>query len=146
MKQDVTMVDKTGRATLILWGNDVGVMEVIKCLLAIQISASVVGLKDLETHYACVNCNKPAVTPTDEHTGVCDNCSIMQKLTSKQTTKLIVTARGTRITLKAFDDAIREIAQCKPDATKVSPQELLFAPAFNCSYNKFHTITKVSRQ
>ena len=83
------------------------------------ISASVIGLKDLENHYVCVNCNKPAVTPTDEHTGVCDNYNITQKLTSKQTTKLIITAGETRITLKAIDDAIREIAQCKPDATKV---------------------------
>ena len=180
VKQDITIANKTGRATLTLWDKDVGVMEAntsyqfnrleTRSFMGKQylsfpstvssfdrivdlpevpdfnadscssdeeedlISASIIGIKDLETHYTCVNCNKPAVTPTDEHTGVCDHCKIMQKLTSKQSAKLIKSG-ATKITLKAFEEAIQEIVQSKPNATEVSPQELLFSPAFNCSYN-----------
>lgn len=42
-------------------------------------SATIIGLKDLETYYACINCSK-AVTPNDQHVGI---CNITQKLTSK---------------------------------------------------------------
>ena len=96
-------------------------------------SASIIGLKDLETYYACINCSK-TMTPNDQRIGVCNNCNITQKLTSKQTARLIVKSGAAKITLKAYDDVIKVIAQS--NTLEVSAQELLFAPMFDCSYNK----------
>lgn len=104
---------------------------------------SIIGLKDLQTFYGCINCNN-AITPADEYTEVCDNCKITQKLTPKQTARLIVKPGKTKITLKAFDKMIKVIA--KSDSTDVSAQELLFAPPFDFTFNKFNIITKVSRK
>ena len=106
-------------------------------------SASIIGLKDLETYYACINRSK-TVTPNDQHIGVCNNCNITQKLTSKQTARLIVKSGAAKISLKAYDDVIKVIAQS--NTLEVSAQELLFAPMFDCSYNKYHVITKISRK
>lgn len=106
-------------------------------------SVSVIGLKDLETFYGCISCSN-AITPTDQYTGICDKCNITQKLISQQTARLIIKSGEAKITLKAFDKIIKIIAQS--DTSEVSAQELLFAPAFDCSFDKFHVITRVSRK
>lgn len=60
------------------------------------ICASIIGVKDMEIHHTCINCNK-SITPNDEQTGVCHNCNITQKLTSKVTAKLIVKCGETKV-------------------------------------------------
>ena len=185
-KQDITIADESSKATLTLWGSDVGTVELnasyqfnrleirifmgkvylsfpsaasfarinpIENLITNDSSsssdeeedlagASIIGLKDMETQYGCVNCNK-TVTPTDSQTGTCDTCDTTQMLHPKVSAKLIIKCGDTKVTLKAFDDAIQAITQ-QPTSPKTSPQDLLFTPPFRCSYNKFHIITKIS--
>ena len=143
MKQDITIADPTATATITLWDKDVGFLSPTahirletrsymgKAYLSFPSTVSfdkidpIDGLCTsdcassacIETYYAC---NK-AVTPN----GVCD---ITQKLTSKQTARLIISSKG------HFKEAIKD--------SEVSAQELLFAPAFDCSYNKFHVISR----
>ena len=154
MKQDITIADPTATATITLWDKDVGVLEpncsykfnrletrsyMGKAHLSFPSTvsfdkidpidglctsdcASSACIIDLETYYACNKAN-----------GVCDNCNITQKLTSKQTARLIIKSGAANVT---FDEAIKEIAQC--NTSEVSAQELLFAPAFEINFMSFH--------
>jgi hypothetical protein len=73
----------------------------------------------------------------------CEICHSTQKLPEpKLTAKLIVHTKGSRLTLKATDQILKEIAQ----SDTITPQEILFAPAFTCHYNKFNIITAVSHK
>ena len=107
-------------------------------------SATISGIRELDTFYGCFNCGK-AVTPTpphDKQIGVCEQCKITQKLSPKQSAKITIECGTTKVTLKAFNDIIKDIAQSE---AKVSEPDLILAPSFNLSYNKFNIITKVSR-
>ena len=58
---------------------------------------TVSGVKQLETIYTCINCNKN-VHPLIAHTGECNVCSITQLLTQpKQTAKLILRVQRVEI-------------------------------------------------
>ena len=61
---------------------------------------------------------------------------------TKQSAKITIECGTTKVTLKAFNDIIKDIAQSE---AKVSEPDLILAPSFNLSYNKFNIITKVSR-
>lgn len=106
--------------------------------------ATVSGVKELDTFYGCLSCGKAIMPlpPHEKQIGVCEQCKITQKLSPKQTAKLTVECGTTKVTLKAFDEIIKNIAQSD---TKVSEPDLLLAPSFDLSYNKFNIITKVSR-
>ena len=185
VKQDLTIADATGKATLTLWNQDIGVFTehtsykfnrlqvrsyMGKTYLSYPsvmsfsevapisvdetndspssdededlVQASIVGVKDLETMYSCINCNK-TVTPDDSEVGTCETCKTMQKLISKQTAKLTIKSGTTKVTVRAYDEALREIAQ--KSGAELTAQDLLFPPVFTCSYNKFHVLKSVSR-
>lgn len=103
---------------------------------------SVSGVKSLETIYTCISCAK-YVIQSNEYIGVCQSCQMTQKLPPpKQVAKLLVQTEDKRLSLKATDDALRQITQLQREVTA---QDLLFSPKFNCVYNKYHTITRVFR-
>ena len=185
-KQEVLVADTTAKATVILWGNDVGTLEQGKsyqlnrleirtyltkrhlsfpsatsadeisdiedvieptpssdeeeeCLQSVTIS----GVRQLETIYNCITCSK-TVVPTNEYVGVCDSCHTTQKLPApKQTAKLFIQNGPQRLLLRANDIKLKEITQLQKEVTA---QDLLFSPQFDCTYNKFKTITQVSRK
>ena len=65
---------------------------------------TVSGIKQLETVYTCINCNKN-VHSLNAHIGECNACSITQKLTQpKQTAKLIIETGTKKYLLKAYDE------------------------------------------
>ena len=102
--------------------------------------ASVTGVKDLETFYACFNCSKavtptPSATPNDKQIGVCDQCNITQKLSPTQTAKLVVKCGTAKVTLKAFDDIIKGIAQSD---TEVNELDLPSPTTSSTSFTQHH--------
>ena len=99
---------------------------------------SISGVRDLEVIHLCVNCNKN-VTPSTSNIVTCETCSTTQKLSDpKMTAKLIIHSQNYKLTLR---DILQQIAQ----SDKVTAQDILFASLFNCTYNKFNTITSISR-
>jgi hypothetical protein len=44
------------------------------------------------------------------------------------------------LALRAYNEALRAITDSQ---TEVSAQELLYAPPFDCTYNKFNVITEI---
>ena len=75
----------------------------------------------------------------------CDVCHTTQRMSNHRfTAKLFVQAASNQhVTLRAYHDAIMTIAQTDGD-TKA--EDLLFASPFDVAYNKYHVITKVSRE
>lgn len=103
---------------------------------------TVSGIRQLEKIYTCVNCDKN-VHPVDPHIGECSSCATIQKLMhEKQTAKLLLHDGSHMHTLRANDDVLRAIADTQ---SEVSAQDLLYAPAFNATFNQFNIITKISR-
>ena len=100
-------------------------------------TVTVSAIKDLEAVYHCKN-----IEPSAGQIVTCDICHSTQKPPHpKLTAKLIVHTKGSRLTLKATDQILKEIAQ----SDTVTPHYILFAPAFSCHYN-FNLITAVSRK
>ena len=94
-------------------------------------SVSLSGIKDLEATYQCISCNK-SVKPSTSQIGTCETCHTTQKLTDA---KLSGNHTGdSRLTLRASHDILKAIAQ----SDTFTAQDLLFAPMFNCTCNKFH--------
>ena len=56
-------------------------------------SALIVGLKDLETHFACINCSK-SITANDEQTATCEACNVTQKIQNHSQTHCEVGQRN----------------------------------------------------
>ena len=72
--------------------------------------------------------------------GICTTCETTQKLTTPRfSARLFIHSqnRNKATPLKAHGDILRSIAQ-KESIT-------LYAPAFNCRYNKFKVVTEVTR-
>ena len=64
----------------------------------------------------------------------------MQKLSEpKVSARLVIHAEHQKLVLK---EILKTIAQSQT----IIPQDILFAPMFNCPYNNFNSITSVSRQ
>ena len=101
-------------------------------------SVSLSGIKDLEATYQCISCNK-TVKPSTGQVGTCETCHRTQKLTdAKLSGRLIIHTGDSRLTLRASHDILKAIAQ----SDTITAHDLLFAPMFNCTYNKFHLITR----
>ena len=106
---------------------------------------TVCGIKALTTVYVCINCNR-SIQPVNEHMADCSACNTIQRLSSpKQTAKLLVVSGSTRISLRAYDKALREITDTQTSQKEISAQDLLYASQFDCTYNKYNIITNVSR-
>ena len=106
-------------------------------------SVTIVGVQNLQTVFMCMNCKKH-VTPTGEHTGSCDSCNTMQMLcNTKMSAKLFVRPQGTQIpiSLKVYGEMLKQIVPKE----KITSDDLLFAPHFDLTYNKFHVVTSVTR-
>ena len=107
-------------------------------------TVTVSAIKDLESVYRCINCNKN-MEPSASQIITCQICHSTQKLPEPQlAAKLIVHTKASKLTLKANDRVLREIAQSQSDT--ITPHDILFAPAFTCCYNRYNIITNVSRQ
>ena len=105
-------------------------------LLGITVS----GLRNLET----ITRVKKTVHSVNSHIGECTACSTTQKLTNpKQTAKPILQSGTKMLTLRAYNEAPRAITDSQ---TEVSAQDLLYAPLFDCTYNKFNVITEICRK
>lgn len=78
--------------------------------------------------------------PVNSHIRECTACSTTQKLTNpNQTAKLIMQSGTKMLTLRAYDEALRAITDSQ---IEVSSQDLLYAPPFDCTYNKLNVITE----
>lgn len=109
------------------------------------VAATIVGVQQLERNFHCMNCKK-IVDPSNDTVGICSSCNTTQLLcNSKLSSKLFVKAldNDTPIALKAYSGTLQAITGKNPD--KVTSEDLLFAPQFNLTYNKFHVITCISR-
>ena len=110
------------------------------------ISGTITGIQNLETVYACMNCAR-TVEPTGAAIGICTTCETTQKLTTPRfSARLFIHSqnRDKATPLKAHGDILRSIAQ-KTQKESITHQDLLYAPAFNCRYNKFKVVTEVTR-
>lgn len=106
-------------------------------------SVTISGIRVLETVYTCINCNK-TIPVTDSPIATCNHCDTAQKWgKSKQSAKLIFDIGSKRLTLRANDNELKIICSAQSEVTS---QDLLYAPPFDVSYNKYNAITKVTRQ
>ena len=95
---------------------------------------SVSGIRELQSFHQCIHCNK-SVKPSSSNIGTCETCSTMQKLSEpKVSARLVIHAEHQKLILKASDEILKTIAQSQ-----------MITPMFNCTYNKFNSITSVSR-
>lgn len=107
-------------------------------------TVTVLATKELEAVYHCVNCNKNMdLSQPASQVVTCETCHSTQKVPDpRQTVKLLIDANGSRLTLKATDQIIKDIAQSE---NVTDPRDLLFAPPFTCHYSRYNNITKISR-
>ena len=97
---------------------------------------SVSGIRELQSFHQC----NRSVKPSSSNIGTCNT---MQKLSEpKVSARLVIHAEHQKLVLKASDEILKTIAQSQT----ITPQDILFAPMFNCPYNNFNSITSVSRQ
>ena len=109
-------------------------------------AVTISGIRQLETLYVCINCNK-SITPKNSHIGECESCHTTQKLSNaKQTAKLLFETATKKLTLRAHDNILKIISSTETSEKEISAQDLLYSPPFDCSYNKYNTITKISRK
>lgn len=107
-------------------------------------AVTIAGIQQLEANTTCINCKK-LIPATSESVCVCENCNTMQKTTNhRYSAKLFMTNNNNeRLSLRAYDEALKSIAQTDKN---ISSQDLLFAPPFDVTFNKYHVITHVSRK
>ena len=109
-------------------------------------AVTVSGIRQLETLYVCINCNK-SITPMNSYIGECESCHTTQKLSNaKQTAKLLFETATKKLTLRAHDNILKIISGTETSQKEISAQDLLYSPPFDCTYNKYNTITKISRK
>ena len=90
-----------------------------------------------------MNCNK-TVHPISGNIGECSSCQTNQKLKNpKQTAKLIVETATKKYMLRAYNYALHAITNIM-STKEVSAEDLLFAPPFDCTCNKFNVISSIS--
>ena len=108
--------------------------------------ATVIGVQAFDKSFSCMNC-KNNLDPTNDSIGICSSCNITQKLMQvKLSAKIFIqsTNNSAPISVRANTQIIQEIAQKK--AALITTEDVLFAPKFNVTFNKFHLITKVTRE
>ena len=108
-------------------------------------AVTVAGVQQLETNLTCVNC-KRILASTADSVCVCDSCKTIQKpMNQRYTAKLFITnTANQRLSLRAYHDALKSIADADKDI--IDAKDLLFAPPFDVTFNKYHTITNISRK
>ena len=107
-------------------------------------NVSISGVRELEIIYQCINCNKPIQQSTDIVT--CETCSTTQRVSSsitKTSAKLIIVSQTGKMTLRASGAILKNITETETET--ITPESILLANNFNCTVNKFNTITSVSR-
>ena len=106
-------------------------------------NVTISGVRQLETVYNCFNCNKQ-VHEVNAQIGECHACHTTQKLSNpQQTAKLMFnTENNKKLTLKANDTLLKQITETDHEVTA---HDLLYAKAFDCTYNNFNHVTKISR-
>ena len=110
-----------------------------ECLEAITVS----GIRELETVYICINCIKNITPVVDQEITECDFCRTSQRIgIPKQSAKLIFETNRRKLTLKANNDILQQITGSQTTTAK----DLLYAPQFDCYFNRFNVITNISRK
>ena len=83
------------------------------------------------------------VHPVNSHIGECNACETSQKLAQpKQIARLIVETATKKYLLRAYDETLHAITEMEKE---ISAQDLLYAPQFSCTCNKFNVIKNISR-
>ena len=104
-------------------------------------NVTISGVQQLESLHICINCKKE-IHPASDTVTTCAHCETTQREGNcRQTAKLFIKTEHTRITVRAYHEALTSITQ----KDEVDCENLLFAPPFDMAYNKYHVITKVSR-
>lgn len=104
-------------------------------------TVTVAGVQQLEIMYSCINCKK-TITASTESLATCNNCQTVQKITTKHhTAKLFIENNDSkeRFSVRAHDHSLKAIAQTDGP---ISCEDLLFAPPFIVTFNKYHVITR----
>ncbi len=92
---------------------------------------SVSGIRELQSFHQCIHCYK-SVKSSSSNIGTCETCNTMQKLSEPTlSARLVIHAEHQKLVLKASDVILKTIAQSQT----ITPQDLLFAPMFHCTYN-----------
>ena len=106
---------------------------------------TITGFQDFQSLYTCIQC-KRAMDVHESNIAVCSLCKTTQRLTNaKLTAKLFVKAESDKqISLRAYDATIRAITD--NPVGKITSESLLFAAAFDVTYNKYNVIMAVSRK
>ena len=93
--------------------------------------ANIDGIANFEPTFLCICCKKTSVQPTTTpNIGKCENCETIQlfnKAKQRLTAKLFISANETTITLRAYEDSMKQIAQTE----EITCETLLNAPSFN---------------
>ena len=108
-------------------------------------AVSVIGVNQLLQIHSCMFYKRGTIEHIDGNTETCtNNCNTTQVLKKKvkTTAKLfLATQNETHITVRAYDKALKQIAQCD----QVTVTSLLNAPQFDVRFNDFHVVTNVTR-
>ena len=105
--------------------------------------AQVIGVHQLESLFTCVSCKRGTVKKNTATTGICQQCSTVQRLKQqKLTCKLFVEAGDEHLTIRAYEDLLTAIAGPNQPITC---ENLLSSRPFNLKYNEYHVLTSVSR-
>ena len=99
-------------------------------------AVSIVGVNQLQNIFTCMFCKKGTIEDTGNDMGTCPNCNTVQMLKKmKFSAKLFLeTFDGTHISVRAYDEALKQIAQCE----QVTTEDLLNAPPFDVQFNDYH--------
>ena len=105
-------------------------------------NVTVTGVQQLESVHTCISCKRED-TPTSDTVTTCTHCETTQiKGNCKHTAKLFIKNDSSRVTVRAYQEALTSIT-VKDD--EVTCEDLLYAQPFDMQYNKYHVITKISR-
>ena len=104
--------------------------------------ATVTGVQTLDRNFSCMNCKK-TVEPKNDSIGTCTSCNTQQKLTHAKVSAKICN-KDTPIAVRANAAALLGITG--KDPALITAEDILFAPTFTVTYNKFHLITNITRE
>ena len=102
-------------------------------------------MQALDRNFSCMNCKK-TVEPKNDSIGTCTSCNTQQKLThAKVSAKIFIQSnKDTPIAVRANAAALLGITG--KDPALITAEDILFAPTFTVTYNKFHLITNITRE
>ena len=104
-------------------------------------NVTITGVQQLESLHTCINCKKE-INPASDTVTTCGHCETTQRMGNcRQTAKLFIENQSTRVTLRAYHDALTSITL----KDQINCEDLLYAHPFDVAFNRYHVITKVSR-